>query len=245
MKARIIVFGNVQGVGLRAYVKQIARNMQLRGIARNLPDGSVEIYVQAAKAAIKNFIKKIDIKGKKGKPFSLHVEKIIVIQGDSKNFVEPASWPEFFEIDYGAKLSAGEREMVEKTEFASLILTSMNDTLSWVDEKADTTNSKLGRINCNIGELKDNTKSNFSKLDSSINGLRVDTKSNFSKLDSSINGLRVDTKSNFSKLDRTYGRISGEMRQINRDINTNLKEFNKNLTKLIRVAVLRERNKIY
>ena len=61
--ARLLVFGNVQGVGFRAYVKQIARNMQIRGFARNLDDGSVEIYAQAAKQEINSFAGRLSIQG--------------------------------------------------------------------------------------------------------------------------------------------------------------------------------------
>ncbi|PSN91676.1 hypothetical protein B9Q03_03560 [Candidatus Marsarchaeota G2 archaeon OSP_D] len=40
---RIQVFGTVQGVGFRAYVRSIARELGLRGYVKNLEDGSVEI----------------------------------------------------------------------------------------------------------------------------------------------------------------------------------------------------------
>jgi acylphosphatase len=42
---RFVVFGMVQGVGFRWFVARHARALGLRGYARNLPDGSVEVVV--------------------------------------------------------------------------------------------------------------------------------------------------------------------------------------------------------
>ncbi|PSO04628.1 hypothetical protein B9Q12_02050, partial [Candidatus Marsarchaeota G2 archaeon ECH_B_SAG-G06] len=44
LKAR--VWGVVQGVGFRAYARSLANSLSLSGYAKNLPDGSVEIFVQ-------------------------------------------------------------------------------------------------------------------------------------------------------------------------------------------------------
>ena len=45
-KRRIIVKGNVQAVGYRALIKQIARNNGIKGSIKNLDDGTVEIYCE-------------------------------------------------------------------------------------------------------------------------------------------------------------------------------------------------------
>lgn len=43
--AQVFYEGNVQGVGFRYSVKQIARGFELIGWVRNLPDGRVELQV--------------------------------------------------------------------------------------------------------------------------------------------------------------------------------------------------------
>jgi acylphosphatase len=43
MELRMIVSGEVQGVGFRAFVRETARALGVRGWTRNLEDGSVEI----------------------------------------------------------------------------------------------------------------------------------------------------------------------------------------------------------
>ena len=45
-KAHIIVRGDVQGVGYRAFVHRNARTYGLTGYVRNLPNGDVEVLVE-------------------------------------------------------------------------------------------------------------------------------------------------------------------------------------------------------
>jgi len=49
---RFLVFGKVQGVYFRHSTRLEARRLVIRGIARNLPDGSVEVLAQGAAAAV-------------------------------------------------------------------------------------------------------------------------------------------------------------------------------------------------
>jgi len=43
---RFLVRGHVQGVGFRYFVRREARNLNLAGLVRNLPDGTVEAVVR-------------------------------------------------------------------------------------------------------------------------------------------------------------------------------------------------------
>jgi len=49
---RLLVSGQVQGVAFRAYTREQAQHLGLRGFARNLPDGRVEVLVCGAEPAI-------------------------------------------------------------------------------------------------------------------------------------------------------------------------------------------------
>jgi acylphosphatase len=49
---RFLVVGKVQGVFFRHSTRLEARRLLLRGIARNLPDGSVEVLAQGPAAAV-------------------------------------------------------------------------------------------------------------------------------------------------------------------------------------------------
>ena len=46
------VYGRVQGVGFRIYVKELADRLGIRGTVRNAPDGSVEVTAEARPSAL-------------------------------------------------------------------------------------------------------------------------------------------------------------------------------------------------
>jgi acylphosphatase len=55
--ARHVIFhGRVQGVGFRYTARQIAGHYEVTGFVRNLPDGTVEMFVQGSPAEIDNCI---------------------------------------------------------------------------------------------------------------------------------------------------------------------------------------------
>jgi acylphosphatase len=49
---RFLVFGKVQGVYFRHSARLEAKRLLIRGIARNLPDGSVEVLAQGRASAL-------------------------------------------------------------------------------------------------------------------------------------------------------------------------------------------------
>jgi acylphosphatase len=49
---RFLVMGKVQGVFFRQSTRLEANHLRLRGFARNLPDGSVEVMAQGGAAAV-------------------------------------------------------------------------------------------------------------------------------------------------------------------------------------------------
>ena len=58
----LIVFGNVQGVGYRATVAEIAKRREVNGFVRNLPDGTVRIVAQCeSKSKLEDFISSVSI----------------------------------------------------------------------------------------------------------------------------------------------------------------------------------------
>jgi len=56
IRRRIVVRGRVQGVGFRYAAVNQARRLGLRGWARNLPDGGVEIVAEGDPAAVEAMI---------------------------------------------------------------------------------------------------------------------------------------------------------------------------------------------
>ena len=52
---RFLISGLVQGVGYRYFAQRSAAKHQVKGFIRNLPDGSVEAFVQGAERNVNGF----------------------------------------------------------------------------------------------------------------------------------------------------------------------------------------------
>jgi acylphosphatase len=126
VKATMYVYGSVQAVGYRVYVKNVAALMGVRGLVRNRGDGSVEIFAEAEKGVLDRFMKAIDVKGRPGDILSLNVERLEVRLEGEPGYAGP--WRKYtqFEIDYGEEIGRPvEREMVESLELAKLYFTKL------------------------------------------------------------------------------------------------------------------------
>ncbi|MCW2134623.1 acylphosphatase [Arthrobacter sp. VKM Ac-2550] len=55
-----IVSGQVQGVGFRYWTREQAEQLDLHGAAMNQPDGSVKIVAEGLKAAVEDFLARLD-----------------------------------------------------------------------------------------------------------------------------------------------------------------------------------------
>ena len=53
------VYGRVQRVGFRRYVLDLAQDLGLIGYAKNLPDGSIEIFVQGERKQLSKFLEMV------------------------------------------------------------------------------------------------------------------------------------------------------------------------------------------
>jgi len=129
-KARIIVNGVVQGVGYRALVNQVARQLGLKGLVRNLEDTKVEIFCEGQKDKINEFLKKIDRKAKGEDFLSIDVAEIKCFWEGQENY--RSAWKEYkgFEIDYEVEeLTLFERATLEDHEFGKLYFIRFGDEL--------------------------------------------------------------------------------------------------------------------
>lgn len=86
---KVKITGRVQGVFFRDYTKRTALNLSLKGIVRNLPDGSVEAVVLGEEEKIEQFIQWCW----RGSPMSNVVSVITTKQENRSHFSS-------FEIDY-------------------------------------------------------------------------------------------------------------------------------------------------
>ncbi len=79
--AKITIYGKVQGIGFRFFVKNIAEKENVSGYVKNNFDGSVEIFAKANKKNFDNFIFKI----KTQHPYAV-ISKIEIVKQPLCNF---------------------------------------------------------------------------------------------------------------------------------------------------------------
>jgi acylphosphatase len=56
IRAHVIIFGNVQGVGMRARTSNMAKSLKLSGWVRNLDSGEVEAVFEGDEGNIKKMV---------------------------------------------------------------------------------------------------------------------------------------------------------------------------------------------
>ena len=162
-KARIVVDGIVQGVGYRALVKQVARQLGLKGLVRNFEGTRVEIFCEGPRDKIMEFLKKIDRKAEFEDFLSINVSSIkCFFEGEEQ--YQPA-WKEYkdFEIDYGVEeLSVFDEATLEDHEFSKLYFIGFRDELK--DFRQDTNKNfkemaeKYGDISVELKEFRKTVK---------------------------------------------------------------------------------------
>jgi acylphosphatase len=158
VKKRIIVKGNVQGVGYRVLVKRYAQNMGIKGVVRNLKDGSVEIFCESPETVLERFLKGIDIKRRDENMLSVNVENIEVFDEGSKGYKagRPPKFTDLLDIDYGMKISFAEKESLERQELIVLGGSQIHQDLDVIRTDLNTLDVKYGVISSSIASIDRN-----------------------------------------------------------------------------------------
>ena len=170
VRKRVLVKGNVQGVGYRVLVKRIAQNLGINGIVRNLKDGSVEIFCEASKNVIDFFLKALKIEGRDDDLLSVNVKSIKVYNQGTKGYKEGKAPKKFslLDIDYGKNLTFAERENLERQELIVLGGSQIHQDLEVIRKDLNTLDVKYGAISSSIASID----RNFAELVKAIKDLR-------------------------------------------------------------------------
>ena len=159
MHARLIISGNVQGVGYRTLVKQIANRIRVTGIVTNLPDGDVEIYCQCSdKETFDKFIEKIEVKATTDNVFAVHVDSINSYKEGEADYGEPNTDFKSFNIDYGMEVDQFQSESLERSEIGILLL---GGTISGIGD----VRSEVGGVRSDIKAMHGDMNTRFDTLD--------------------------------------------------------------------------------
>ncbi|MDE1851131.1 MAG: acylphosphatase [Candidatus Micrarchaeota archaeon] len=92
MKVFLIVHGFVQGVGYRHFVRRVAEKNGIRGMVRNMDDGSVQVLAEGDGESLSRFESEIDVSMGNG-PSVHHIERHI--EADKEFPKDARSYREF------------------------------------------------------------------------------------------------------------------------------------------------------
>ncbi|MCX8205278.1 MAG: acylphosphatase [Candidatus Nezhaarchaeota archaeon] len=87
---KLLVKGRVQRVGFRRYALDLAQELGLSGYVKNLPNGSVEVFVQGAQGLVSRFVEAL-----KSPPPPIAVKEVVEVVG------EPSLDLKEFKVVYG------------------------------------------------------------------------------------------------------------------------------------------------
>ncbi len=79
----LIVSGRVQGVGFRAWTAREADRLGIKGLVRNLPDGSVEIVAEGLSGLLERFCERLEAGNGYSRTDSIQ-KKRVPLQGYSR-----------------------------------------------------------------------------------------------------------------------------------------------------------------
>ena len=199
--SRLVVKGFVQGIGFRAYVKQCALRLRIRGTVKNLPDGSVEIYCNAPNEEIYNKFK--DLLRSAPEAEIDDIEEYF--EGSEGYGHGPVEW-------IGFNILRDELSTIEETlEYVVLGGIMIRKEIKELSEKQD---KMLEKQDETLGAIKDMHNDLAEKLDSIDSKLDV----RFNSIDDSISNLTDTVNSKFDWLAERYGEFGRTMEELREDI---------------------------
>jgi acylphosphatase/uncharacterized protein YoxC len=161
IRKRYIVKGKVQHVGYRALVRAFAETLGLKGVVRNLQDKTVEIVCEGEPEAIASLLQMINRKGDPMKPMSIIVKSI----EDSPP--PPAGEFTDFDIDYGRKLTAIEKESFDRDEIMILGAVMLDSDIGGVRTDVQGVGQKVD----GLGEKMDSVGQKVDGVGQKVDGL--------------------------------------------------------------------------
>lgn len=198
MRVRITIKGTVQGVGYRDEVRRRALELGLTGMARNLPDGSVEVIAEGEHDRLKGLVTSL----KSAEP-PLQVNALIADYQESKGCFD--DFLVVRDLEHNGKTEQKLEQGIEYLKQTNGSIRAMHDGL----------NSNIKSMHENLGSKLDETRIELSsKLDETRNELSAkldENKDAVVSMDGHL-GAHID------KLDKKYDRFGDKMDELTRDI---------------------------
>jgi acylphosphatase/DNA-binding ferritin-like protein len=206
----IIVKGNVQKVGYRDYVEEVARRLGIVGFVENVKDGTVRIVCETDEETVKKFIHEINIKKGLIEVEDVQIKSVGIATGEFK----------YFEIKYGPlEEEIGER-MVMAVKYATIMSSDIKEMKQDIKEvKQDIKEMKqdIKEMKQDIKEVKQDIKEmkqDIKEMKQDIKEIKGDVKEVLKKQDETIKEIRELRSDLKSYLDERFKKIEEEIRII-------------------------------
>lgn len=197
VRAVIRAYGDVQRVGYRFVVQDVARKMGVKGYVKNLPDGSVEIVVEASKEIVDKFVGAL-----KFREPPMDVVRLDVVYGEATGEYK------FFSLVPG--------------DLAEELVEGFGTGLKYINLSRDETKQGFQKVEGSIEGTRSDIKDMHENLKGSIEDMhkdvqaglqeeRSDMKAMHKNLKGSIDSMHEDMNEHFEEMAKRYDAISSEL----------------------------------
>ena len=197
IRKRYLVKGKVQHVGYRALVRAFAETLGLKGVVRNLQDKTVEIVCEGEPEAIASLLQMINRKGDPMKPMSIIVKSI----EDSPP--PPAGEFTDFDIDYGRKLTAIEKESFDRDEILILGAVMLDSDIGGVRTDVQGVGQKVD----GLGEKMDNVGQKVDCVGTAVRDMHTDMNTRFDHMAERYDLIATSLVKAIEKMDHGFERM--------------------------------------
>jgi acylphosphatase len=231
VRARIVTEGDVQKVGYRDLVQNIAMSLGIKGYVENLKDGTVQIICETGEDTLKKFIKKIKVK----QDF-IDVKKARIVE-----ITKATGEFGYFDIKYGPiEYELGER-LGPAIKYAGAMRQDIRDMRGDIKEVHGELKEGTAGIQRSIGDMHKDIKTMHTDLKEGTAGVQrsieemrgdlktmhTDLKEGNAGIQRSIEDMRGDLKTMHTDLKEGTVGVQRSIEEMHKDINQNFQEMSK------------------
>ena len=198
-KVKATVSGNIQNVGYRARVIDIAKTFGMTGFVQNLNDGRVRIIAESDNGNLDGFLDAIRIKNT-----LINVDAVEVEHADATG-----DFDDFYKLVAGGET---DERLDTAAEYLKKLISVTERGFSEMKEEMHSGFSEMKEeMHSGFSEMKEEMHSGFGNLDSKMN-VMIEKQNEMlgqqRETTAEIRGLREDLK---SYMDRKFGEIESEL----------------------------------
>jgi acylphosphatase len=225
------VSGNVQKVGYRKRIIDIARAFGLKGMIENLDDGRVKIIAEGDDEKLKWFEHAIEIKN-------------TLIQVSQVEKTYSSSGGDF--AKFGKLVDEGETDsrLDKGIEVMNAMLVAINQVNTTLVSMDSNLGGKIDKLSCKMDEVNENLGGKIDKLSDKMDEVNENLGGKIDKLSckmdevnenlggkiDNLGGKMGEVNENLgSKIDRMNGNLGGKMDEVNENLGSKIDRMNGNL----------------